>query len=503
MELENEHGSDPPAPEELRPRGQGATGRSMRRGLAIAFSLLGSLATAVCGVLLILGWSIHGAVQKVDDGARATHQALALSLSVREQYIHEAHTILEGNATHLHHHDAWVRRAAEQARELEKSLPPDQVGRARRIARTSRELDQLFAERIVPAALSGDDERVRAAHHEAELLANRSQVDSDALVQALEARVAAIHEEALARSRLAVLVASFGTLLLACLGILLFVRLRRAVIVPLGSLTRAAQRVARGETGTPLGLVGSAEVATVAEAFDGMNAELAVRGRQLVHVERMAALGELAQVVADAIREPCAVVQERVAAYRERPDYASMRDELGILLEELESCHRIVDDLSLWAAVPRIELSETPIAEIVKNAMDRFRATELGARVELDADVEPATLSVDALRIRQVLNNLLRNAAEASPEGAVISVTGRPLSEGYELAVRDHGAGIPIESLERVFEPFYSRRSGGSGLGLAVCHGLVVAHGGTIMARLPDGGGTEIVVRLSAETRPS
>lgn len=103
-----------------------------------------------------------------------------------------------------------------------------------------------------------------------------------------------------------------------------------------------------------------------------------------------------------------------------------------------------------------------------------------------------------SVRMRQVLSNLLRNAAEASPRGSVITVTGRSRTGGYRIVVRDRGLGIPPDSLGRVFEPFFSLRRGGSGLGLAVCHGLIMAHGGSIEARSPEGGGTELVVDLVA-----
>ncbi len=474
-----------------------STGWSVRRHLAVSFSVLATLGTILCGVLVLLVWRVNGSLDEVEENAAATQQALALSLSVREQYIHETHTILEGNATHVHHHDAWVARATEQARDLEARLPAAEAQRAHRVALMSAELDTLFTERIVPAAVRSDAEEIRRAHREAERLAGRSQTESARLVEALEDRVAAIHAETLSVSRIGVGLAASGTVALAFIAVLLFGRLRRSLLDPLRALAAEAQRVARGETTRSVAGPAAKEVATVITSFEGMSEELAERDQWLVRVERMAALGELGQAVGDAIQEPCTVMHERATELREAARFAPMREELGIILEEVAACDRIVDDLHAWAAKPHIEWVEVQVAELAQSAIDRFRATEPGLRVQVEASIEPATVELDPLRIRQVLSNLLRNAAQASPEGGVVTVEGTRNGDEYQIVIRDRGAGIPPEALERIFEPFYSLRAGGSGLGLAVCHGLVSAHGGRIGARLPEeNGGVELVVDL-------
>lgn len=498
MEDVGEHRGSPSPPQVRTSFVQASPGRgTLRRQLALSFSLLGTLGTLLCGVLLILVYGVSGSLALVRRDVESTQLALALSLAVREQYIHEAHTILEGNATHLHHHDVWVQRAHAGASELARRVPPSVADDARRVGAMSRELDEVFANEIVPSALAGDDEGVRAAHRRAEALATRSQEESDALVDALDARVSAAHDEAVRASTLAIGLAAAGSLLLAFLGATLFVRLRRSLIAPLRALTLAADRVTRGSQDIRVEAAGRGEVRTVADAFDRMTAQLDERGRQLVRAERMAALGEMAQAVGDSIREPCHAIRARLAELREEPPYGPMRSDLDVLVEEVDACHRIVDDLLTWAQVPSLDRSDVDIAEVVHAAAERFQATEAGRRVELSVDVAPETVSVDAVRFRQVLSNLLRNAAEASPEGARVEVQGRQQrGDGYRLHIRDAGPGIPEDELVKVFEPFYSRRSGGSGLGLAVCHGIVTAHGGRIEARRRPEGGTEILVEL-------
>jgi signal transduction histidine kinase len=111
-------------------------------------------------------------------------------------------------------------------------------------------------------------------------------------------------------------------------------------------------------------------------------------------------------------------------------------------------------------------------------------------------DVEPALLSVDPLRIRQVVVNLVKNAREATLGEEAVEVRGRRRGTDYRIEVLDRGKGLSTEVRERLFEPFFTTRRDGTGLGLAVCYGLVTAHGGTIRAEARGGGGSQFVVDL-------
>jgi len=96
-----------------------------------------------------------------------------------------------------------------------------------------------------------------------------------------------------------------------------------------------------------------------------------------------------------------------------------------------------------------------------------------------------------------VVLNLMVNAAQVSQANGSIDVSGSPLvNGGYEILVSDRGPGVPPEDRVKIFEPFFSKRPGGSGLGLAVCHSILRAHGGSIAAEDRDGGGTTFRVTL-------
>jgi signal transduction histidine kinase len=122
----------------------------------------------------------------------------------------------------------------------------------------------------------------------------------------------------------------------------------------------------------------------------------------------------------------------------------------------------------------------------------RFGETEEGSKQSVHLTVESGHALADGARLRQVVRNLLLNATSFSKAGQVIEVSGRPWGAGgYEISVSDRGPGITDQDRPKIFEPFFTKRAGGSGLGLSVCMGIARAHGGTIeVENNPDGGAT-------------
>ncbi|MFD6286063.1 sensor histidine kinase [Streptomyces sp. NPDC060205] len=162
----------------------------------------------------------------------------------------------------------------------------------------------------------------------------------------------------------------------------------------------------------------------------------------------------------------------------------------------------LLDDLLLLARLDAAEveaplrLEEADLAELVRQAADAFRATHADRPLTVTAASGPVRLRLDVLRIRQVLDNLLTNAAVHTPAGTEVAVEVSVTSGAAVVRVTDSGPGIPAADQERVFDRFFridkarSRDRGGSGLGLAVARSLVRAHGGTIDVRSRPGATT-------------
>jgi len=141
--------------------------------------------------------------------------------------------------------------------------------------------------------------------------------------------------------------------------------------------------------------------------------------------------------------------------------------------------------------------------ELVLETAELFRAEAERRGVLLSIDAQPGiALRADGPQMKQVLWNLLGNAADATPTGGCIAVALRRTGEQALLAVTDSGAGIAREDLARIFDPFFTTKERGTGLGLAIVHRVVDAHGGRIAVQSEPGKGTTFSVSLPAAESP-
>lgn len=182
---------------------------------------------------------------------------------------------------------------------------------------------------------------------------------------------------------------------------------------------------------------------------------------------------------------------------------ADLERSMSGITRETERMSLLVDDLLLLARLDEgrpLEQEPVDLASVVGEAVDAARVVEPGRPIELSS--EPATVTGDGARLRQVLDNLLANARAHTPAGTPVSVDLHRVDGRVELSVADHGPGLTEEQGARVFERFYradtsrTRASGGTGLGLSIVAAVTEAHGGTAEARPTPGGGVTFVVTL-------
>jgi len=120
------------------------------------------------------------------------------------------------------------------------------------------------------------------------------------------------------------------------------------------------------------------------------------------------------------------------------------------------------------------------------------------ARIDLDVEDAPESWELDPPRIRQVLQNVLQNALQASPAGEHVEASAKLDRGALLISVRDRGPGLPPGEEEKIFEAFLTKRAKGTGLGLAIARRIVELHGGTLVGRTRDEGGAEFLVRIPA-----
>jgi two-component system OmpR family sensor kinase len=173
------------------------------------------------------------------------------------------------------------------------------------------------------------------------------------------------------------------------------------------------------------------------------------------------------------------------------------------ITREAERMSLLVDDLLLLARLDEgrpLERQPIDLAAVVREAVDAARVVEPARPI--DVSVEPAAVTGDEARLRQVLDNLLANARTHTPAEMPVSVELRRVDGRAELTVADRGPGLTQDQAARVFERFYradssrARASGGAGLGLSIVAAVIEAHGGTAEARPTPGGGATFVITL-------
>jgi PAS domain S-box-containing protein len=234
---------------------------------------------------------------------------------------------------------------------------------------------------------------------------------------------------------------------------------------------------------------------------------------QIAHLDKLAALGRFSSSIAHEIRNPLTGIAAGIQYMKRAGHVAPTQEEnINFILEEVARIDRLIGDLMNVVRVSDLIYEETNLETIIKNAMTSMSELSRQKSVEMKTVFPEKTrsVSVDADRITQVVINLIKNAIEASQPGGevVVSVTfpvdiSDVLFDAVQdfaiIEVRDNGLGLTEEDRDRVFEPFFSKKSQGTGLGLYVTHSIVERHGGYIYVDSQYGVGSAFTVYLPVE----
>jgi two-component system NtrC family sensor kinase len=277
---------------------------------------------------------------------------------------------------------------------------------------------------------------------------------------------------------------------------------------PLRRLLVSARQVARGDYRGRVNAVGGTEVAELAKEFNIMAAAIEEREQELVRSERLAAVGKMAAVITHEIRNPLSSIGlntelldeelENIASGKASPKEA--RALLASVHKEVDRLTVITEEYLRFARLPRPRLERLVLNDVASELVE-FQRHELSARgvtVESTLARDLPEVLADEGQLRQALLNLVRNAAEAvGDQGTVRVATRRTSAGGVEIRVEDDGPGIPAEHLPKIFEPFFSTKDGGTGLGLALTQQIIVEHGGRIQVEANERG-TTFAIELPA-----
>jgi signal transduction histidine kinase len=225
---------------------------------------------------------------------------------------------------------------------------------------------------------------------------------------------------------------------------------------------------------------------------------------ELRKAERLSAIGELGAVLAHEIRNPLASIKGTAEILKDDLSPGERKYEfLEILVKESERLNRVVEDFLRMARPQRVKMGDCDVVEELGNvvALVSAEARKHDVRLELNAARLPL-VDGDPEKLRQAFLNIILNGLQATAPGGSVTITAYCEGEGVEragwitLSFSDTGSGMNGETLERIFEPFYTSREEGTGLGLSITRKIIEGHGGEIEVKSRPGEGTEFLVRL-------
>ena len=295
------------------------------------------------------------------------------------------------------------------------------------------------------------------------------------------------------------LAALFFILLGAAIG----VSMAERIADPVRRLTRATRRIARGEFDERIAVRSSDELRRLVDAFNSMAAELKAQRGQLERTHRLEAWAEMARQVAHEIKNPLTPIQlsaehlRRVHADRGEPLGEVLDSCVTAILGQVRLLRQISSEFSSFASSPTARPAPVDLPALVAEVVDPYRHG-LQGRINIDNQIAPPLprIFVDRTLIARALSNIVENALHAMPGHGAILLTATAEPDFVVLRARDTGVGMDDTALARVFEPYFSTKATGTGLGLPIARRNIELSGGQITVDSAKGQGTTVTLRL-------
>jgi len=300
----------------------------------------------------------------------------------------------------------------------------------------------------------------------------------------------------------ALLWAMLGVLLVTLLtGLWISSRLADRIASPIVALTAFTRSFRQGQTLLPIMPSGAtSEVEELHRAYTEMIQALEQSREQIVRAGKLAVVGEMAAIMAHEVRTPMGILRSSAQLLQRQADLDERQRELiGFIFSETERLNRLVT-LLLECARPNPPHFMSPdLLEIVDSVISLLesRVERAGVTLSRQSDSGEVMLRCDREQMMQVFLNLILNALSFVGEGGRIRVSTHRDEDALWVSVADDGPGVPVELRQRIFDPFFSRREGGIGLGLTIVQQIVQAHGGTLSVGESAWGGASFNLRFN------
>jgi two-component system, NtrC family, sensor histidine kinase HydH len=336
-------------------------------------------------------------------------------------------------------------------------------------------------------------EKIQAGH---EIHANKN-LSNKMNLQDWQVRIEKLHSVAVApvhRLGYVFLALLFATLFFAAL---LVTPIAQAITQPLVRLTAFVRGFSKDQS-VLMPKEGPPEVQELATAFEKMMQDLKKSQADLTRAAKLAVVGEMSAAMSHEVRTPLGILRSSADLLLREPRLTKQGKEvLGFIVSETERLNKLVSTLIDAARPRKPAFTKVNLTEIAANAIALLKSQAQTKNINITFEqTETLSLLADADQMTQVMMNLLMNALQILPKGGKIEVSFQNEKEQVLMDFMDDGPGILVENQAQIFEPFFTQRSGGVGLGLAVVRQIVQAHGGEISYQTSPYNGAQFRVSL-------
>ena len=298
-----------------------------------------------------------------------------------------------------------------------------------------------------------------------------------------------------------------AALVATLIGCIIALYYSRSIVKPVRRLASATTRIARGDWESKLPIDSMDEVGQLTDSFNKMSEsliekrkELEATYRELSQQERMAEIGNFSMMIAHELKNPLGIIKGAIDIIAKEGVKAEVsRTMMGYIQDEVKRLNRLVEDFLSFARPNPAHKSFVDINHVMNKIVNliplpEFKEKEITLTVQLAEDI--AEVNVDEHQIYQAIVNIFNNAIQAIPQEGEITVKTESRPNGILITIMDTGIGIGDEEKEKVFEPFFTKKQSGTGLGLAVVRKIIDNHKGEITITAREGGGTIFSVGL-------
>ncbi len=288
-------------------------------------------------------------------------------------------------------------------------------------------------------------------------------------------------------------------IVVAALVALISHRIGKHITEPVKDLVGFTEQVAEGNLDEQCEIKTHDEIGDLTTAFNQMTEELKQSRNKLIQAERLATAGKMSASFAHEIRNPLSSMRMLSQMLMQKPKTSDEQQKsLQYILEEIERIDNIVKGLMDFARPTKLHIEQQSLAPVLQSVLTLMEANLTHHQIELSLQLTPDLLNFqfDSDKIKQAFMNVVLNAMEAMPQGGTLTISTFQQNENVCIRIIDTGIGIPDDDMAHLFEPFFTHKTKGTGLGLANVKRIVEEHGGSVEIESAPGEGTTVSLWL-------